>query len=163
AQTGDVLNDRNLSAMIYAFGQFLDHDLDLTTNAGPAQPFNVAVPAGDPYFDPNNTGTQVITLNRSKSDPATGTTTPRQQINELTAPQTLFVREHNRWADRIAHDNPGLSDEDIYQRARTIVGAELQVITYKEWLPAIFGRNPLAPYRGYDHTVNPGIANEFST
>src|SRR5439155_25875136 len=38
-----------------------------------------------------------------------------------------------------------------------------QVITYKEWLPAIFGRNPLAPYRGYDRTVNPGIANEFST
>src|SRR5438067_2306299 len=47
AQTGDVLNDRNLSAMIYAFGQFLDHDLDLTTNASPAQPFNIPVPAGD--------------------------------------------------------------------------------------------------------------------
>ena len=31
-----------MSAMIYAWGQFLDHDLDLTPSASPAQPFNVA-------------------------------------------------------------------------------------------------------------------------
>src|SRR5262249_50681197 len=27
----DIVSDRSLSAMIYAWGQFLDHDLDLTT------------------------------------------------------------------------------------------------------------------------------------
>src|SRR5207248_10145942 len=83
----DIISDRSLSAMIYAWGQFLDHDLDLTPGASPAEPFNVAVPTGDPYFDPAGTGTQVIPLNRSVSDPATGTGTwnPRQQVNVVTA------------------------------------------------------------------------------
>src|SRR5207244_60940 len=80
-------NDRDMSAFVYAWGQFIDHDLDLTTSASPAVPFNIAVPKGDPYFDPNSTGTQVIPLNRSKSDAATGAsaTNPRQQVNDITA------------------------------------------------------------------------------
>jgi hypothetical protein len=81
---------------------------------------------------------------------------------ELTSLQTLFVREHNRLAARIQAANPGLSDEEIYQQARAIVGGELQAITYNEWLPALLGRDPLSDYRGYDRTVNPGITNEFS-
>src|SRR5258708_6519063 len=42
---------------------------------------------GDPSFDPLKTGTQVIPLNRSEYDPATGTSTanPRQQTNDITA------------------------------------------------------------------------------
>src|SRR5207249_164959 len=40
--------------------------------------------------------------------------------------------------------------------------AELQVVTYKEFLPALLGNNALHPYRGYRPHVNPGIANEFS-
>src|SRR5262249_26968262 len=59
--------------------------------------------------------------------------------------------------------NPRLDDETIYQRARAQVIAELQVITYKQWLPALLGRGALSPYRGYNPSVNPGIANEFST
>jgi hypothetical protein len=83
----DIINSRLMSAMVYAWGQFIDHDLDLTPNATPAQPFNVPVPAGDPFFDPTGTGTQVIALNRSLSDPATGTGpgNPRQQVNVITA------------------------------------------------------------------------------
>ncbi len=79
-------NDRNLTAYIYVWGQFLDHDLDLTKNSSPAERFNIAVPTGDPSFDPNGTGTQIIPLNRSIFDPATGTSTsnPRQQINQVT-------------------------------------------------------------------------------
>src|SRR5262245_55079542 len=38
-----VLSDRLMSAMIYGFGQFLDHDLDLTTGASPAEPFPIQV------------------------------------------------------------------------------------------------------------------------
>jgi peroxidase len=85
ASDADLLNDRNLSAMVYAWGQFLDHDLDLTP--GGSEPFNVKVPTGDPSFDPLSTGTQVIPLNRSIFDPATGASTsnPRQQINTITA------------------------------------------------------------------------------
>src|SRR5207302_3763058 len=83
----DIINDRQLSAMIYAWGQFLDHDIDLTPNASPAQAFNIPVPTGDPSFDPAGTGTQVIGLNRSASDLATGTGAgnPRQQVNVVTA------------------------------------------------------------------------------
>ncbi|MFO0845258.1 MAG: peroxidase family protein [Gemmataceae bacterium] len=57
----------------YIWGQFLDHDLDLTGSASPAESFNIPVLTGDPSFDPNGTGTQVIPLSRSLYDPATGT------------------------------------------------------------------------------------------
>src|SRR6478609_10550496 len=57
-ETSDDGNDRQMSAFVYAWGQFVDHDLDLTNAATPAESFDVAVPSGDPSFDPNNTGTQ---------------------------------------------------------------------------------------------------------
>ena len=82
---------------------------------------------------------------------------------ELTSMHTLFVREHNRLAGQIAAANPGMSDEQIYQRARSLVIGELQAITYNEWLPAMLGPNGPGAYRGYNPNVNPGIANEFST
>ena len=46
------LNERGMSAFIYVWGQFLDHDLDLTTSAIPAEALPVLVPTGDPSFDP---------------------------------------------------------------------------------------------------------------
>ena len=81
----DILNNRDLSAFVYAWGQFIDHDLDLTPSGTTA--FNIAVPAGDPSFDPAGTGTQIISLNRSITDPATGTSksNPAQQVNTITA------------------------------------------------------------------------------
>jgi hypothetical protein len=81
---------------------------------------------------------------------------------ELTAIQTLFVREHNRVAGRIEAANPGLPDEEIYQGARAWVGAELQAITYNEFLPALLGEGALRRYSGYRPSVNPGLANEFA-
>jgi len=214
---GELKSDRQLSAYIYIWGQFIDHDLDLTQppDTG-AEAFNIPVPAGDQFFEPGS----YIFLNRSRYDPTTGIDTPRQQINqitafidasmvygsdeatanslrtfdgghlitsdgdlpptdaagnflagdvranenvELTSMHTLFMREHNFWADRIAANNPGLTDEQIYQRARARVGAEIQVITYNEWLPALLGPNVIRDYTGYKSNVNPGIANEFST
>jgi peroxidase len=81
----------------------------------------------------------------------------------LTAMHTLWVREHNHHADRIAGEEPGLSGEEIYQRARAIVGAEMQRITYQEFLPALLGHGAIPPYQGYDEGVNPGIGNVFAT
>ena len=40
--------------------------------------------------------------------------------------------------------------------------AEIQSITYNQYLPALLGRGAISPYAGYDPTVNPGIAPEFS-
>jgi hypothetical protein len=89
---------------------------------------------------------------------------PRANENiELTAIHALFVREHNLLAAVIAKEYPHFSDEQIFQRARRIVAAELQVITYKEFIPALLGDDALRPYTGYKPDVNPGIANEFST
>ena len=81
----------------------------------------------------------------------------------LTCMHTIFVREHNRLADSIASANPGWDDEQIYQRARKIVGAHVQAITYNEWLPALVGQ--LAPDPTafvYDPNRDPGITNEFA-
>lgn len=83
--TEETLSSQFLSAYAYAWGQFLDHDLVLTNTAEPSESFNVAVPTGDPYFDPAATGTQTIPLTRSEYDPASGITTPRQQMNTNTA------------------------------------------------------------------------------
>src|SRR5262249_13660970 len=76
---------------------------------------------------------------------------------------TLFLREHNRLADQFAAANPTWTDEQIYQAARRMVGAELEVIVYNEWIPALLGPGALPAYTGYNPNVNPGIANEFST
>ncbi|HQR42463.1 MAG TPA: peroxidase family protein, partial [Gemmatales bacterium] len=82
-----VINNRFLSNMVYAWGQFIDHDIDLTDTASPKESFNIAVPTGDTSFDPAGTGTQVIPLSRSNYDTATGTSraNPRQQVNSITA------------------------------------------------------------------------------
>lgn len=235
----DIISDRMLSAMIYAWGQFLDHDLDLTVG-GSTERFPITVPTGDVSFDPSSTGTQTIPLTRSAFDPTTGVSSYREQINavtawldgsmlygsnastasalrtftggklkadeggllptnnlstfpdgtlgmandahrvsddqlfaagdtraneniELTALHTLFVREHNRQAAAILAANPSMTDEEIYLRARARVIGEIQAITYNEWLPALLGPGAIAPYQGYNPSVNPGISNEFAT
>jgi peroxidase len=67
----------------------------------------------------------------------------------LTAMHTLFMREHNSWADAIAQQNPQLTGDEIYELARMIVSAEIQSITYNEFLPAMLGNNAIRLYRDY--------------
>lgn len=240
-QNAELFNDRHLTQFLFQWGQFVDHDLDLTEEARPVEAFSIPVPTGDPDLDPNGLGNAFIPVLRSRFDTSTGTDpgNPRQQINQitsfldasnvygsdearaaalrtfsggrlktsagnllpynldgvynagppplqpedyflagdirsneqpgLTALHTLFVREHNRLADEIAATefagqdlNDPAVDEEIYQRARRIVGAQVQVVTYREFLPALLGMDAFEAYSGYDPTVNPGIANIFS-
>jgi hypothetical protein len=77
----------------------------------------------------------------------------------LTAIHTLFAREHNRIVAALSRSR--LSDEDKFQLARRVVGAEVEYITYNEFLPAL--GVGLDNYRGYNPNVNPALANEFAT
>jgi hypothetical protein len=236
ALCADTLPGPNLlgaSDFLWQWGQFVDHDIDYTGAQGPAEPMPIAVPTGDPSFDPTGTGTATIDFDRSAYHPGTGNDLayPRQQMNHIThfidasnvygsddvrasalrtnddtgrlllsagdllpfnsaglpnaggtdpslflagdvraneqvgliAMHTLFVREHNRLAAEIATNDPALTGEEIYQEARRFVGALMQVITYKEFLPALLGPDALPRYRNYWWNVSPAIFNEFST
>jgi hypothetical protein len=88
------------------------------------------------------------------------------RVNEqvdLTAIHTLFVREHNLWAGLFRLLDPSLDDDQLYELARAMVGAEVQAITYREFLPILLGPNALPPYTGYKPNVNPGVSNVFAT
>src|SRR4030095_2194013 len=50
------------TAYWWAWGQFIDHDMALTPIAVPTETFNIPVPACDPQFDPNCTGTATISF-----------------------------------------------------------------------------------------------------
>lgn len=228
-QTDNVPNEHNASDYLWQWGQFLDHDIDLTDGTDPAELANIIVPAGDEYFDPDGDGTKTIAFNRSiYSNDDSGV---RQQLNEvtawidasnvygsdetraltlrtlngdgklntsdgnflpynteglpnaggnsaslflagdvraneqigLTALHTLFMREHNRLAERIASHNPKFTGEEIYQKARQLVAAEMQIITYREYLPALLGSGVIAPYTDYAPDIDASISNSFST
>ena len=228
----DIPSTIGASNFLWMWGQFLDHDIDLT--AGGGEPFPIDVPIGDPDFDPMGTGTVEIHLTRSGHAEGTGegTNKPAAQINQITAfidasnvygsdderaetlraeggklktsddgllpyntfglenandthlPEqslflagdvranenvaltsmhTIFVREHNRLVDEISNKKPWLSDEELYQKAKAIVEAQMQAITYNEFLPLIVGKDAIKEYQGYNSNIDPQITSEFAT
>ncbi|MEM8836921.1 MAG: peroxidase family protein, partial [Pseudomonadota bacterium] len=80
----------------------------------------------------------------------------------LSSLHTLWVNEHNYWANRFASEHPEWDDEQIFQNARAVVEALIQKVTYEEFLPILVGTE-LPEYDGYDPTVDPQVSNEFST
>ena len=234
AQTASRPSARNLSNYIWAWGQFLTHDTDLSTTsngavlngtapiaihsaADPLGPspipftranFLVNVSAGErtpineitSYIDAsdvygsdsvraaalranNGLGAKLLTsannllpLNSAGLPNENNGPVPANQLflagdirsNEnslLTSLHTIFVREHNRLVDRIATLQPALDAEQQYQLARKIVGAEVQAITYREFLPALLGSGtsvPKAEQHQYNSQVDASITTVFS-
>jgi len=228
-----ALNAKGATDYLWLWGQFVDHDLGLTPTASPAEPMDIAVPAGDPWFDPAGTGAMVIAFERSAYDTASGVgpNNPRRQVNiitawidgsnvygsdaersmalrrldgtgrlrtsrrqllprntlglenaggpspelfvagderaneqvALTAMHTLWVREHNRMAKLIRRQSPAMDGDEIYELSRAWVGALMQRITYREFLPVLLGPGALPDYSGWQPSVDGSIANEFST
>ncbi len=84
AQVESIPSDRNLSDLVWQWGQFIDHDITLT-EGGDEESLNIEVPVGDPYFDPFETGQAEIEFTRSAIAAGTGVDTARQQVNGITA------------------------------------------------------------------------------
>jgi peroxidase len=90
----------------------------------------------------------------------------------LVALHMIFAREHNRIARVLNFLNPHWNDEVIFQESRRIVIAELQHITYNEWLPLILGNSTMQKFFlnvknegfsiDYDDDVNPSMTHEFT-
>ncbi|EFN79179.1 peroxidase [Harpegnathos saltator] len=94
----------------------------------------------------------------------------------LTTMHLLWARQHNLVVGHLAAMNPTWSDEKLYQEARRIVGAQLQHITYREFLPIVLGdskmneRDLKSLSSGYrkrtddpdEPSNNPTIANHFA-
>ena len=57
----------------------------------------------------------------------------------LLSMHTMFLREHNRIARELAELNTHWDGDMIYHETRKILGAIMQHITYKHWLPKILG------------------------
>ncbi|XP_078404680.1 eosinophil peroxidase-like [Cetorhinus maximus] len=80
---------------------------------------------------------------------------------------TVFLREHNRLARELKRLNPHWSGDTTYLEARKILGAFQQILNHRDYVPLVIGKKATAKflqaYEGYDESVDPSIANVFST
>ena len=83
---------------------------------------------------------------------------PRIHCTQLkTAARKVFVK-------RFFFCNSQATDEQIFQYARRLVAAEIQAITFREYLPATLGGTQHIPaYQGYNKSINVGMSNMMST
>ena len=80
AQDGDIPNTFGASDLFTFFGQFIDHDIDLTLEDR-TDVYESDVPAGDPIFGAKDT----FEIGRSKPVDGTGETGPREHANAITS------------------------------------------------------------------------------
>ncbi|KAM6163968.1 lactoperoxidase isoform 2-T2 [Rhynchocyon petersi] len=83
----------------------------------------------------------------------------------LATSHTLFLREHNRLAKELRRLNPHWDGDTLYQEARKILGAFVQIVTFRDYLPIVLGdemQTHIPPYTGYNESVDPRISNVFT-
>ena len=81
-QIKDTPSANGLSDIVWAWGQYVDHEIDLTEGVQPPEEANITVAKGDPSLPKGG----IVPFNRSIFDPSTGTgpTNQRQQINQIS-------------------------------------------------------------------------------
>lgn len=62
------------------------------------------------------------------------------QNTDLSVFQILLLREHNRLANELQRINMHWDDETVFQEARRIHIAQVQKITFSDWLPLTLGK-----------------------
>ena len=119
---GDDVNPQGLSGMMYAWGQFVDHDLDLEAVTGTAGDATIHLSGPDPDLP----GVTEIPLSRADIDQTTGTAAkPGAAINTITgwmdASQVYGSDQATLSSDQAADFARYLEDEEIsmgYQQAK---------------------------------------------
>ncbi|GBM07928.1 Chorion peroxidase [Araneus ventricosus] len=110
----------------------------------------------------------------SKDAPCFASGDKRSNQNALlTLIHGVMLREHNRLADRLSSLNPGWSDEILFREARRLLCAQLQHITYTEFLPLLLGNKVMSSYGlspklsgysfDYKADLNAAVINSFAT
>ncbi|KAI2807789.1 hypothetical protein BLOT_005728 [Blomia tropicalis] len=93
------------------------------------------------------------------------------EVTDLTILHTLWLREHNRIARKLARMNPAWNDEAVYQETKRIVIAEMQHIIYNEFLPMLLGPRAMSHFKlslsnqhtkSYNPEIDATIVNEFA-
>ena len=142
----NIPNKLGLSDYVYAWGQFIDHDISLTQNNN-SESLLIEVPTFDPWFDPQGNGNVVIPMARSAFDPSTGTSpeNPRKFKNEITA----FIDASNVYGSEEARSNWLRTFED--GKLKTSDGNLLPYNTYDGSYEDNIDQN--AP--GMDHPIIP--------
>jgi len=94
-------------------------------------------------------------------------------VPDLTSVQVVLLREHNRIAKIMQQIHPNWNDEEIYQETRRIVSAEMQHITYNEYLPILLGPELMKQFKLmllkdgysslYSDSMDATLLNEFAT
>lgn len=156
------------ASQVYGYDDALARDLrDLTTDHGLLREGPI-IPGHKPLL-PYASG-QFVDCRRNPIESTincfvAGDIRANEQVG-LLAMHTIWLREHNRIARSLRDMNPQWNGEKLYQEARKIVGAEMQHITYQQWIPHVFdgtAEELLGSYRGYDSNLDASVSNVFAT
>lgn len=156
------------ASQVYGFEKLVAEDLrDLTNNNGLLR-VGATFPGRKPLLPTVGINGMDCRRNLEESNRncfVAGDIRANEQVG-LAAMHTIWMREHNRVASFLKALNPFWDGDKVYQEARKIVGAEMQVITYEHWLHIVLGPNvhrDLGEYKGYNLDLNPSISNVFAT